>query len=105
MPDHYFHLFAHEDQLLRKLTSYQLAINITIHTFKRFKRIKPFNDPIPKITRMPNLITVLEMLKDRIIEIIMRIGYKAYSCQIISIFKCKFTFTNITNAISPQLHL
>ena len=76
MPHHHFHPFAHKHQLFRELAAYLLAINITIHTLKRLKRIKPFNDSFSEIPGMPYLIAVFKVLRNGIIQVTM--GGKRY---------------------------
>lgn len=82
MSHHYFYFFTHKNKLLRVYSSYIIAINIAIHAFQRFdgrKLIRYLNTP--KISGMPDLITILEMLKNSFIKVAMRIRYNAYMSQ------------------------
>src|SRR6266446_10842785 len=74
--DHYLHLFTNKNQLLRKLSSYILSIDIAIHAFNRqtaFSVQTADNFYCPKISCMPDLVALFEMHKYVFIQITMSV--------------------------------
>lgn len=84
MAHHYFYLFARKHQLFGILVPYILSINIAIDTSKGATSLigeAACNVGCSKITRMPDLIAILKMLKYIFIQVTMSIRYEADACQ------------------------
>ena len=86
MPHHYLHFLAHKNQLLGKFCPDISPINIAINSLETLFLPDALSYLLcSKIPRMPHFIAVFEVLKYRLIKVIMRIRYEPYSCQIVSI--------------------